>query len=144
MAILSIVVLLTIGALYKEFLVLSFDPTLAATLRLPVFLLQNVLLVLMALVIVVSLQTVGVALILAMLVTPGATAYLLTRRLPSMMALASSLGAASAVCGLYLSYYVNVASGPAIVLVETALFAIVFALAPHRRLPLSRSEAEQG
>jgi manganese/iron transport system permease protein len=144
MAILSIVVLLTIGALYKEFLVLSFDPTLAATLRLPVFLLQNVLLVLMALVIVVSLQTVGVALILAMLVTPGATAYLLTRRLPAMMAVASSLGAASAVCGLYLSYYVNVASGPAIVLVETALFAIVFALAPHRRLPLSRAEAEQG
>jgi manganese/iron transport system permease protein len=144
MGILSIVVLLTIGALYKEFLVLSFDPTLAATLRLPVFLLQNVLLVLMALVIVVSLQTVGVALILAMLVTPGATAYLLTRRLPAMMAVASSLGAASAVCGLYLSYYVNVASGPAIVLVETALFAIVFALAPHRRLPLSRAEAEQG
>jgi manganese/iron transport system permease protein len=144
MAILSVIVLLTIGALYKEFLVLSFDPTLAATLRLPVFLLQNALLVLMALVIVVSLQTVGVALILAMLVTPGATAYLLTRRLPSMMAVASFLGAASAVCGLYLSYYVNVASGPAIVLVETALFAIVFAVAPRRRLPMSRPEAATG
>jgi ABC-type Mn2+/Zn2+ transport system permease subunit len=144
MAVLSVIVLLTIGALYKEFLVLSFDPTLAATLRLPVFLLQNTLLVLMALVIVVSLQTVGVALILAMLVTPGATAYLLTRRLPSMMAVASTLGAASAVCGLYLSYYLNVASGPAIVLVETALFAIVFALAPRRGLPLSRPEATRG
>jgi len=144
MAILSVIVLLTIGALYKEFLVLSFDPTLAATLRLPVFLLQNALLVLMALVIVVSLQTVGVALILAMLVTPGATAYLLTRRLPSMMAVASFLGAASAICGLYLSYYLNVASGPAIVLVETALFAIVFALAPRRRLPVSRPEAAPG
>jgi manganese/iron transport system permease protein len=144
MAILSVIVVLTVGALYKEFLVLSFDPTLAATLRLPVFLLQNALLVLMALVIVVSLQTVGVALILAMLVTPGATAYLLTRRLLSMMAVASSLGAASAVCGLYLSYYLNVASGPAIVLVETALFAVVFVVAPRRRLPESRPEAQPG
>jgi ABC-type Mn2+/Zn2+ transport system permease subunit len=144
MAVLSVVVLVTIGALYKEFLVLSFDPTLAATLRLPVFLLQNVLLVLMALVIVVSLQTVGVALILAMLVTPGATAYLVTRRLLSMMAAASVMGALSAISGLYLSYYWNVASGPAIVLVETAIFAIVFVVAPGRRLPVSRPEAEPG
>lgn len=144
MAILSVIVLLAIGALYKEFLVLSFDPTLAATLRLPVFLLQNALLVLMALVIVVSLQTVGVALILAMLVTPGATAYLMTRRLPSMMAVASLLGALSAICGLYLSFYWNFASGPAIVLVETAVFAVVFAVAPRRRLLASRPEPEPG
>jgi len=144
MAILSVIVLLAIGALYKEFLVLSFDPTLAATLRLPVFLLQNALLVLMALVIVVSLQTVGVALILAMLVTPGATAYLVTRRLPSMMAVASLLGALSAICGLYLSFYWNFASGPAIVLVETAVFAVVFAVAPRRRLLASRPEPEPG
>lgn len=132
MAVLSGIVLLTIGAFYKEFLVMSFDPTLAATLRLPVFILQNALLVLMALVIVVSLQTVGVALILAMLVTPGATAYLVTRRLPSMMAVASILGAASAICGLYLSFYWNFASGPAIVLVETAVFVVVFIMAPSR------------
>lgn len=68
---LGVVVLLTILALYKEFLVLCFDPVLASTLRLPVGLLQNLLLVLIAVVIVVSLQTVGVALVLAMLVTPA-------------------------------------------------------------------------
>lgn len=144
MVILSAVVLLTIGALYKEFLVLSFDPTLAATLRLPVFLLQNALLVLIALVIVVSLQTVGVALILAMLVTPGATAYLVTRRLPWMMAVASTVGALSAICGLYLSFYWNVASGPAIVLVETAVFAVVFGVTSGKKHLTSRPKIEPG
>ena len=76
------IVLLTIAAFYKEFLTLSFDPILAATLRLPVNLLNNLLLVLIAVTVAVSLQTVGVALMVAMLVTPAATAYLLTHRLP--------------------------------------------------------------
>jgi manganese/iron transport system permease protein len=71
-------VVLAIIAFYKEFMVLSFDPVLAATLRLPARLLETLLLVLIAVTIVVSLQTVGVALMVAMLVTPSATAYLLT------------------------------------------------------------------
>ncbi len=129
---LGVLVLLTVLALYKEFLVLCFDPVLASTLRLPVGLLQNLLLVLTAVVIVVSLQTVGVALVLAMLVTPASAAYLLSRRLPTMMALGALIGAVSAVIGLYLSYHWNVASGPAIVLVETGIFMLVFALAPRR------------
>jgi ABC-type Mn2+/Zn2+ transport system permease subunit len=129
---LGVLVLLIVLALYKEFLVLCFDPVLASTLRLPVGLLQNLLLVLIAVVIVVSLQTVGVALALAMLVTPASAAYLLSRRLPAMMALGALIGAVSAVVGLYLSFYWNVASGPAIVLVETAIFVLVFALAPER------------
>ena len=126
-AALGIIVLLTVLAFYKEFLVLSFDPVLAVTLRLPVGLLQNLLLVLIAVVIVVSIQSVGVALVLAMLVTPAAAAYLLTRRLPWMMAAGAAIGGASAVVGLYASYYLDIASGPAIVLAETAVFLAVFA-----------------
>jgi len=126
------VVLLTIVALYKEFMVLTFDPVLAATLRIRARFLYYLLLVLIAVTIVISLQTVGVALMVAMLVTPAATAYLLTRRLPTMMILAACVGAFSGVVGLYLSYYVSVASGAAIVLVCTLLFALAFVLAPRR------------
>lgn len=132
MAGLGALVLFTVFALYKEFLVISFDPVLATTLRLPVSLLQNILLVLLAIVIVISIQAVGVALVLAMLVTPASTAYLISRRLPSMMLLSAGIGSFSAVLGLYLSFYVNVASGPAIVLVETVIFVLAFALAPRR------------
>lgn len=132
MAGLGALVLFTVFALYKEFLVISFDPVLATTLRLPVSLLQNILLVLLAIVIVISIQAVGVALVLAMLVTPASTAYLISRRLPSMMLLSAGIGSFSAVLGLYLSFYVNVASGPAIVLVETVIFVLAFALAPRK------------
>ncbi|MGD2251317.1 MAG: metal ABC transporter permease [Anaerolineales bacterium] len=124
--------LLTVFAFYKEFLVLSFDPVLATTLRLPVGFLEYLLLMLIAIVIVVAIQTVGVALVLAMLVTPAASAYLLARRLPWMMLLAASIGCLSAVIGLYLSFYGNIASGPAVVLVETAIFGLVYVLAPGR------------
>jgi ABC-type Mn2+/Zn2+ transport system permease subunit len=127
-------VLLTIVAFFKELLVLSFDPILAATLRLPSALLDYLLLVLIAVTTVVSLQTVGVALMVAMLVTPAATAYLLTRRLPAMMSLAALTGAFSGVVGLYLSYYASVASGAAIVLVCTAFFLLALLFAPRRGL----------
>jgi manganese/iron transport system permease protein len=127
-------VLLTIFALYKEFLVLSFDPVLATTLRLPVRFLSNLLLVLLAVVIVISLQAVGVALVLAMLVTPASTARLLTRRLPYMMAGGAAIGMLSSLLGLYLSYYGDIASGPAIVLVETLIFTLVFAVVSRRKL----------
>ena len=85
-----------------------------------------------AVAIVISLQTVGVALMMAMLVTPAATAFLLTRRLPTMMALAALIGAVSGVAGLYLSFYISVASGAAIVLVCTFLFVIALLFAPRR------------
>ncbi len=120
------IVILVIAAFYKEFLTLSFDPILAATLRLPVGLLNNLLLALIAVTIAVSLQTVGVALMVAMLVTPAATAYLLTHRLPVMMALAALIASLSGVAGLYLSYYLSIASGAAIVLTATAFFLLVF------------------
>lgn len=132
------IVLALILAFYKEFVVISFDPVLANTLRLPVRLLEYLLLVLIAVTIVVSLQTVGVALMVAMLVTPAATAYLLTRRLPVMMGLAAIIGSLSGVIGLYLSYYANIASGAAIVLVATAVFLVTFWLTPKKNA-LSRA-----
>ncbi|MBN1400873.1 MAG: metal ABC transporter permease [Anaerolineae bacterium] len=137
-------VLLMVLAFYKEFLLLSFDPVLAVTLRLPSGLLNDLLLVLIALTVVVSLQTVGVALMVAMLVTPAATAYLLTRRLGRMMALAALIGSLSGVVGLYTSYYVNVASGAAIVLVCTALFVLTLLFAPQRGLAWARRREGRG
>jgi len=129
---LGLLVLAVVFFLYKELLVVSFDPILAATLRLPLDALNYLLLVLIALTVVVSLQAVGVALMVAMLVTPAATAYLLTRRLWQMMILGAAIGATSAVVGLYLSFYVNVASGAAVVLVATAFFVLAFLFAPAR------------
>ncbi len=131
---LSLVVLGTVVLLYKEFLVMSFDPVLTATLRLPAEGLRNLMLVLLALVVVVSLQTVGMGLVTAMLVTPAATAQLLTRRLPTMMAVSAAVGAFSSVAGLYASFYLNVASGAAIVLVATVIFFLTFLFAPGRGL----------
>ncbi len=122
----SAVILLLVIGFYKEFLVLTFDPTLAATLRIPNRVFEYLQLVLIALAISVSFQAVGVALMVAMLVTPAAAAYLLTKRLPVMMVLAATIAAISGVIGLYLSYYINVASGPAIVLVATLIFVIAW------------------
>ena len=121
------IVLLLVFAFYKEFMTLSFDPILAATLRLPVGLLNNLLLALIAVTVAVSLQTVGVALMVAMLVTPAATAYLLTHRLSTMMALAAAFASLAGVIGLYLSFYLSIASGAAIVLTATVFFMLVFA-----------------
>lgn len=131
-AILTALVFLVVVAFYKEFLVLAFDRILATTMQLPVGWLNNLLLVLLAVVIVISLSAVGVVLVLAMLITPAATAYLLVRRLPSMMFTAAAIGVASGVIGLYFSYHLEVASGPMIVLVATAIFGVVFVFAPSR------------
>jgi len=99
---------------------------------------RNLLLVMLAVTVVISLQTVGVGLVAALLVTPAATAYLLTRRLPAMMAVAALIGALSSVAGLYFSYYLNVASGAAVVLTATALFVLAFLFAPRRGIVSQR------
>jgi manganese/iron transport system permease protein len=119
-------IILLVIAFYKEFLVLTFDPTLAATLRIPTQLFEYLQLILIALAIAVSFQAVGVALMVALLVTPAAAAYQLTKRLPVMMILAATIASASGVIGLYLSYYINVASGPTIVLVATGAFLLAW------------------
>ncbi|MBN2388529.1 MAG: metal ABC transporter permease [Anaerolineales bacterium] len=133
MAIFGGLVLLIILAFYKEFLTISFDPVLARTLRLPVNLLNNLLLVLIAVTVAVSMQTVGVALMVAMLVTPAATASLLTRRLPYMMVLAASMASLSGLIGLYASYYWGITSGSAIVLTATLFFLVVFLFRRHKQ-----------
>lgn len=131
--VLGLFVLAVIYFFYKEFLVISFDPVLAETLRLPTTFLRYLLLILLAITIVVALQVVGVALMLAMLVTPAAAASFVTRRLPSMMALAATIGAFSGVAGVYASYYLNIASGPAVVLVATLVFLVIFVAGSWRK-----------
>jgi len=127
-------VLLLVLLLYKELVVVSFDPTLARTLRLPASVYRYLLFVLIAVTVVVSLQTVGVGLMLAMLVVPASTAFLVARRLPSMMALGAALGILSGAIGLYLSFYWSVASGAAIVLVGIGFFFAALLFSPRRGL----------
>lgn len=133
-AIIGGVILVSLLVFYRQFLVISFDPVLAATLRMRVGAFNYLLLVLLALTIVISMQTVGVGLVAAMLVTPAATAYLLVRRLPSMMVLSGLIGGFSSLVGLFASYHLNVASGAAIVLTTTLVFLVVFLFAPQRGL----------
>jgi manganese/iron transport system permease protein len=130
--ILSMIVIAAIVILYKPFMVISFDPILAATLRMPANLLRSLLLVLIALTVVVSMQTVGVGLVAAMLVTPGATAYLLTRRLSRMLFISALIGGLASITGLYLSFYLNIASGAAIVLCATFMFIVAYIFAPEK------------
>ena len=117
---------------HKELLFASFDPIGATVIGLRTDLLDYLLLVLMAVVIILSVQAAGIVLVMAMLVTPAATAYLLVQRFVSVMAVGAALGAASAVVGLYLSFHYNLPSGPAMTLVVTAVFVVV---AVFRRRP---------
>ena len=118
------IVLLLLFLFYKELVIVSFDITLARTLRIRAAFYRYLLFVLVAITVVLSLQTVGIGLMLAMLVTPASTAHLLTKRLPSMLFLGAVLGAVSGIVGLYLSFYWGVASGAAIVLVSIFFFLV--------------------
>jgi manganese/iron transport system permease protein len=126
-------VLLILYLFNKELVFSSFDPVGATVVGLPTGWLDNLLLVLLALVIVIALQAVGIVLVMAMLVTPAATAYLLVRSFTQMMVLGAALGAMAAVAGLYLSFHINVPSGPAMTLVATGIFIVVAAV--RRRAP---------
>ena len=128
MAVMGAIVVLVILLLYKEFLVISFDESLAHSLRLPVEALRLALLIIIAVTIVVSLQAVGIALMLALLVTPAATARLLVKRLHHMIVIACLIGVVSGIGGFYASYYLDVPSGACIVLTLTILFGLVFVL----------------
>lgn len=123
----GLIVLAVVALFYKEFLIISFDPILARTLHLPTEFFRLLLLVLIAVTIVVSLQTVGVALMVALLITPAAAANLMSHRLLPMMLISALVGAASSILGFYVSYHLDVATGPAIVLTATTLFLFVFA-----------------
>ncbi|HIK45963.1 MAG TPA: metal ABC transporter permease [Leptolyngbyaceae cyanobacterium M65_K2018_010] len=130
-AIIAALVLLTVALLYKELLFYSFDPLGAQASGLPVGLLNSGLMVLIALTVVASMKVVGVILVLSLLIAPGATAYLLVPRLHQVMCLGAAIGVCSSVSGLYLSYYFNLPSGPAIVLVVSAWFALAFLFSPR-------------
>jgi manganese/iron transport system permease protein len=138
LAVLGAVVLVIILLLRKELLFATFDPLGAAASGLPVAGLEYLLLALLGVTIVVSIQAVGIIMVVAMLVTPAATAQLVVVRFGQMMALGAGLAALSAVIGLYASFYLNTASGATIVLVETLFFLVALALGPRTGL-LSRT-----
>jgi ABC-type Mn2+/Zn2+ transport system permease subunit len=133
-AVLGAVVLTIVLVLRKELLFATFDPLGAAASGLPVAGLEYLLLALLGVTIVVSIQAVGIIMVVAMLVTPAATAQLVVVRFNQMMALGAGLAAISAVVGLYASFYLNLASGASIVLVETILFVIALLIGPRTGL----------
>ncbi|MEX2534705.1 MAG: metal ABC transporter permease [Trueperaceae bacterium] len=120
------VVLLALVLLHKEFALTSFDATHAAVIGLPAAGLRYVLLLLIAGAVIIGVQAVGVVLVTALLVTPAAAASLLTDKLPRMMPIACAIAVATAVSGLYASYYANVVSGPAVVLACAFLFLLAW------------------
>jgi manganese/iron transport system permease protein len=142
LAILGGLVLAVVVVLWKELLYATFDPLGAAASGLRVDLLEYLFLALVALTIVISLQAVGIILVVAMLVTPAATAQVLTVRFRSLMATAIAVGVAGAVIGLYLSFWLDTATGATIVLLETALFLVALALGPRTGLLARRRPAD--
>ena len=120
-------VLIVLWAAHKEFVFANFDPTGASVLGLPTRLLDYGLLVLLALVISISLQAVGVVLVISMLITPAATAQLLVRNFTWSVPAGMGFGAASAIIGLYLSFHYNLPSGPAMALVAAGFFMLAAA-----------------
>jgi manganese/iron transport system permease protein len=136
LVILAVVVLGAVALLWKELLYTTFDPLGAGASGLPVAALDYLLLALMAITIVVSLQAVGIIMVVAMLITPAATAQLVTRSFGRLIAVAVLIGLTAPVLGLYLSYWVNSSSGATIVLVETGIF--VLALLGRLALPGGR------
>ena len=133
-AALSALILLLVVLFYKEILFVAYDPSMAAASGLPVAAIQYGLLALVGVTTVIGLQTVGIVLVVALLVTPAATAQLLTRRLPPMMAVGALVGVLSSLAGLYIAYYADVAASAAIVLTATCFFFLAFLLAPGRGL----------
>ena len=133
-AVLGVVVLAVVIVIRKELLFATFDPLGAAASGLPVGALEYLLLALLGVTIVVSIQAVGIVMVVAMLVTPAATAQLLVVRFERLMLLAAGLATVAAVSGLYLSFYANLASGASIVLIETVFFLVALLFGPRSGL----------
>lgn len=129
-AIIALIVLAIVVLLYKELLFYTFDKLGAQAVGLPVSVLDFSLMILIGMTIVASLKAVGVILVLSLLITPAATAYLLVTRLHHMMFLGVGFGILSSISGMYISYFYNLPSGPAIVLVATGLFILAFLFSP--------------
>lgn len=126
------IVILFVVTFYKELLVTSFDEVYAKTYGLNVQVIHYALMLVLTLVTVSALQTVGIILVVAMLITPAATAFLWTDKLGTMLILSAVMSVVSSMTGLYFSYTFNWASGPAIVLVAALLFALSFIFSPKQ------------
>lgn len=139
--ILSLVALVTL-AFRRVFLVFSFDPTHAQSVGMPVKFIQYALLVLLAITITSSLQTVGIILVIAMLITPGSTAFLLTKKFGPMLAIAVTVSVVSSIIGAYSSYYFDISTGGAIVFTQGILFLLAFIYHTNRFKDSVRLKAE--
>lgn len=122
--------LLIVIAKWRDLLLYCFDPQHARAIGLSVRLIHYGLLTLLALTIVASIKAVGIILVVAMLITPGATAYLLTDRFPRMLAISAAVAIGASVLGTLLSFHLDVATGPVIVLLQAAMFLLAFLFAP--------------
>jgi manganese/iron transport system permease protein len=144
LTVLASLLLLIVWVLWKELLFATFDPLGAGAAGLPVRRLDDLLLILIAVTIVVSLQAVGIVLVVAMITTPAATAQLLVKRFGQMIALAAVIGVASSIVGLYVSYALDIASGASIVLTETVAFLVaLFFTSLRSRLRAARAVAQE-
>lgn len=139
--VISAVTLLVLGLKWKDLMLFCFDPNQTRTLGLHPGLLHVTLLTLLAATAVAALQAVGACLVVAMLVTPGATAYLLTDRFGKMLWLSSGMGVATSLAGAYLSYFFNGATGGCIVTLQTLVFIAAFIFAPKHGILASKSRA---
>ena len=130
-AIIAGAVLLIILAKRRDLLAFSFDPQHAQAIGLPVRVMHYGLLILLSLTIVASLKAVGVILVVAMLVAPGAIAYLLTNSFDRMLAIAVAVAVSSSVLGTLVSFHIDGATGPCIVLIQMAIFCLAFVFGPY-------------
>lgn len=128
----TVVILVVIKLFYKELLFYTFDRTGAQAMGLPINVISMGFMVMLTLTIIASMQAVGVILVIALLVGPALTAYLLVKELHHMMVLGALFGMTSSVAGVYLSYYYNLPSGPAIVLVSSSLFLLALLFSPSQ------------
>lgn len=128
--IISVITLVTLALLRKDLILFCFDSTHARSIGLNITFLYYVLLSLLSLTAVAGLQTVGIILVVAMLVTPGATAYLLSDNFDRMMLIAMSSGVFSSVMGTYISYHIDGSTGGCIVVLQTLLFVLAMVFAP--------------
>lgn len=128
MAVCTLIVVVGTVLLYKELQIISFDTNLARALKLPTEALRLTLLAFIAVTIIASLRVVGIALMLAMLIVPAASAHLIAKRLHHMMMISVAFGIVGGVSGLLLSYHMDIAAGPSIVLTMTVMFAAIFGI----------------
>ncbi len=128
----GVIILVAVRLFYKELLFFTFDKTGAQAVGLPVNIINFGFTAAVTLTIIASMQAVGVILVISMLVGPALTAYLLVKELHQMMGLGALIGGIASITGVYISYYHNIPSGPAIVLVSSILFFLVLLFSPSQ------------